>query len=237
MSQVVKLMKWCSSFVAWWNELLSDRYRYSLLILTSRSCIRSRFSPRDHWRHGGHQRPTSVGGSVDQKMQGSRNIRQPGRHHDTRNSSHTIRPARRSVCGPVSGHSGGSFLRDASIQEMEGEAGYPWTTPTWRLLLFADDCWIIVTSPAELRCMARAWNELLERAGLRIAWQEAVWCPSAPVWKQLSLYLTLRLPVGGGKDNEKNKCKDTWKDCFKKYEKKRDEKGNKNDKKHEKWKY
>ena len=28
--------------------------------------------------------------------------------------------------------------------------------------------------------MARAWNELLEKAGLRIAWEEAVWCSSAP---------------------------------------------------------
>ena len=41
-------------------------------------------------------------------------------------------------------------------------------------------CWLIATSPAELRCMARAWNELLVRAGLRIAWKEAVWCTSAP---------------------------------------------------------
>ena len=48
------------------------------------------------------------------------------------------------------------------------------------LLLFADDCWIIAMSPAELECMARAWNELLEKAGLRIAWEEAVWCSSAP---------------------------------------------------------
>ena len=27
--------------------------------------------------------------------------------------------------------------------------------------------------------MARAWNELLEQAGLRIAWEEAEWCSSA----------------------------------------------------------
>ena len=48
------------------------------------------------------------------------------------------------------------------------------------LLLFADHCWLIAMSPAELRCVARAWNELLVRAGLRIAWKEAVWCTSAP---------------------------------------------------------
>ena len=35
-------------------------------------------------------------------------------------------------------------------------------------------------SPAELQCTARAWNELLVCAGLRIAWKEAEWCPSAP---------------------------------------------------------
>ena len=28
--------------------------------------------------------------------------------------------------------------------------------------------------------MARALTELLEKAGLRIAWEEAVWCSSAP---------------------------------------------------------
>ena len=48
------------------------------------------------------------------------------------------------------------------------------------LLLFADNCWLIAMSPAELRCMARAWNVLLVRAGLRIAWKEAPWCTSAP---------------------------------------------------------
>ena len=31
------------------------------------------------------------------------------------------------------------------------------------LLLFADKCWIIAMSPAELRDMARVWNELLEK--------------------------------------------------------------------------
>ena len=39
---------------------------------------------------------------------------------------------------------------------------------------------LIAMSPAELRCMAPAWNELLVCAGLRIAWKEAVWCTSAP---------------------------------------------------------
>ena len=47
------------------------------------------------------------------------------------------------------------------------------------LLLFADSCWLIATSPAELRCMARAWNELLVCAGLRIVLKEPVWCTSA----------------------------------------------------------
>ena len=49
-----------------------------------------------------------------------------------------------------------------------------------RLLLFADNCWLIAMSPAELRCMACAWNELLGKAGLRTAWKEAAWCTSAP---------------------------------------------------------
>ena len=48
------------------------------------------------------------------------------------------------------------------------------------LLLFADNCWLIAMSPAELTRMARAWDELLEKAGLRNAWEEAVWCSSAP---------------------------------------------------------
>ena len=49
------------------------------------------------------------------------------------------------------------------------------------LLLFADNGWLIAMSPAELTSrMARAWNDLLEKAGLRIAWEEAVWCSSAP---------------------------------------------------------
>ena len=48
------------------------------------------------------------------------------------------------------------------------------------LPLFADNCWLKAMSPVELRCMARAWNELLVSAGLRLAWKEAVWCTSAP---------------------------------------------------------
>ena len=43
-------------------------------------------------------------------------------------------------------------------------------------MLFANNCWPIAMSPAELKWMARAWNELLEKAGLRIAWREAVCC-------------------------------------------------------------
>ena len=59
------------------------------------------------------------------------------------------------------------------------------------LLLFTDNCWLIAVSPAELRCMARAWNELLVCAGLRIAWKEAVWCTSAPtVWWQILRWRT-----------------------------------------------
>ena len=52
----------------------------------------------------------------------------------------------------------------------------PWVETCMGLLLFADNCWLIVVSPAELKCMARAWNELLEKAGR----EEAVWCSSAP---------------------------------------------------------
>ena len=42
------------------------------------------------------------------------------------------------------------------------------------LPLFADSCWIVAMSAAELPRMARAWNELLKKAGLRIARPEAV---------------------------------------------------------------
>ena len=58
--------------------------------------------------------------------------------------------------------------------------GLPLREGNMGLLLFADNCWIIAMSPAEIKCMARAWYELLEKAGLRIAWGEAVWCSSAP---------------------------------------------------------
>ena len=53
------------------------------------------------------------------------------------------------------------------------------------LLLFADNCWLIAMSPTELRCLARAWNELLVSARLRIVWKEAVWCTSAVWWQTL----------------------------------------------------
>ena len=49
------------------------------------------------------------------------------------------------------------------------------------LLLFAHNCWLIAMSPAELKSMARAWNEPLEKAGLRIArqpltvWRQKLW--------------------------------------------------------------
>ena len=56
-------------------------------------------------------------------------------------------------------------------------------------LLFADNSWIIAMSPAELKCMARVWNELLEKAGPRIAWEEAVWCSSA--WDSLEATITV----------------------------------------------
>ena len=67
------------------------------------------------------------------------------------------------------------------------------------LLLFADICWNIAVSPAELQRMSRAWNELLERAGLQIAWQETAWCCSLrTVLRQPSPCLVLRLLVGRG---------------------------------------
>ena len=47
------------------------------------------------------------------------------------------------------------------------------------LLLFADNCWIIAMSIAELQTMASAWNSLLRQAGLDIDWSEAVWCTTA----------------------------------------------------------
>ena len=46
------------------------------------------------------------------------------------------------------------------------------------LLLFGDNCWLTAMSQS-VRCVARAWNEQLVRAGLRLAWKEAVWCTSA----------------------------------------------------------
>ena len=46
-------------------------------------------------------------------------------------------------------------------------------------LLFADNCWIIAMSAAELQTMASAWNKLLRQAGLQIDWREAVWCTTA----------------------------------------------------------
>ena len=42
------------------------------------------------------------------------------------------------------------------------------------LLLFADNCWIIALSVAELQTMARVWYEFLKQAGLHIDWEEAV---------------------------------------------------------------
>ena len=47
------------------------------------------------------------------------------------------------------------------------------------LFLFADNCWIISMSVAELQTMAREWCELLKQAGLHIDWGEAVWCTTA----------------------------------------------------------
>ena len=61
------------------------------------------------------------------------------------------------------------------------------------LLLFAGNCWLIAKPPAELKCMARAWNELLEKAGLRIAWKEAVWCTTAPDSLEAKLWLMTRV--------------------------------------------
>ena len=51
--------------------------------------------------------------------------------------------------------------------------------PYLGLRLYADSCYMIAISPAELRNMARAWKELMQQAGLLLAWQEAVWCCSA----------------------------------------------------------
>ena len=47
------------------------------------------------------------------------------------------------------------------------------------LFLFADNCWTIGMSTAELLTMASAWNELLRRVGLHIDWGDAVWCTTA----------------------------------------------------------
>ena len=47
------------------------------------------------------------------------------------------------------------------------------------LLLFADNCWLIGMSVAELQTMSREWYEFLKQAGLIIDWSEAVWCTTA----------------------------------------------------------
>ena len=52
----------------------------------------------------------------------------------------------------------------------------------WRLPVggsYADNCWIIAMSAAELQTMASAWNNLLRQAGLQIDWRDAVWCTTA----------------------------------------------------------
>ena len=54
---------------------------------------------------------------------------------------------------------------------------------TWGYF-FADDRWLIAMSPAALKCMARAWNELLEKAGLRSARQPLT------VWKRQLWWMT-----------------------------------------------
>ena len=51
---------------------------------------------------------------------------------------------------------------------------------TWGYCFSLTTAGVTAMSPAELRCMARALNELLVRAGLRTAWKKAVWCTSAP---------------------------------------------------------
>ena len=67
--------------------------------------------------------------------------------------------------------------RGVKLKSGRGEAsrGRPFF---WGLMLFADSCRIIAMSRAELQRMARVLDELLQDAGLRIAWQEAVWCCS-----------------------------------------------------------
>ena len=58
------------------------------------------------------------------------------------------------------GHPGCGILRDVPIQVLSAR--------------------INAMSLDELQIMARAWNGLLQQAGLHIAWTEAVWCYSAP---------------------------------------------------------
>ena len=94
-----------------------------------------------------------------------------------RELSHTIRPARRSVRGrPVrcsSGHSIGSFQRDASVQGMGLHVNG----------LYLSVCFSL---PGSSQCHQRnslhrpCMDELLGQAGLRFAWRDAVWCSSAP---------------------------------------------------------
>ena len=68
----------------------------------------------------------------------------------------------------------------AFFERCQAESGEsPWTADIW-------DCCCLRTTAGLSRCpstelprMARAWNDLLEKVGLRVAWQEALWCCSA----------------------------------------------------------
>ena len=42
----------------------------------------------------------------------------------------------------------------------------------WASSFFADNCWIIAMSAAELQTLASAWNNLLRQAGLQIDWRK-----------------------------------------------------------------
>ena len=60
------------------------------------------------------------------------------------------------------------------------------------LLLLTDNYWIIAMSPAELKCMARAWNELLEK--LDCASHEKKLCGvrrHLTVWRRQSRWITV----------------------------------------------
>ena len=90
---------------------------------------------------------------MDQRVQGLGNACQARRHMDAGSTSASLFGAALDLPAPA-------FRKKCQAEKW----GLPVGGNYMELLLFADNCWLIAMSPAELRCMARAWNELLVSA-------------------------------------------------------------------------